>query len=377
MKCFFYLAIALSVASCGSNSSNTTVDPHINNTQALSPSPPDCQTEGLGLNKQALTSSRCNWLSEYRIFSGDPTNSSSVNVGVLPYFLNSTLFTDFSDKVRYIIFPDTSKSNFTKHDVFEFPTGTTLVKVFSVPSLISSAADIIEIRLIIKKETGWAFYPYIWHPESQDAYFYRSGISLEKTINTEGSEVTFNYVTPSSGECGTCHQNSTGNTPIGLKARHLNKVISYEGQEINQLTLWNDLGLISGLPNDLNLIDSLPNWKDFTQPVENRAKAYLDINCAHCHTDGGAGDLSGLRLEYWRKELDGAHGVCNPAHGWRGGGYDIWPGEGDISSITVRMRHTEAKDRMPPIGRSLVDEEAAQLISDWIDTLPYQTCSGV
>lgn len=81
-----------------------------------------------------------------------------------------------------------------------------------------------------------------------------------------------------------------------------------------------------------------------------------------------------MRLEYWRTSLDYSHGVCNIAHGWRGGGFDIWPGRGDKSSIPLRMELSEATDRMPPIGRAVADKEAVALIREWIDAMPLQEC---
>lgn len=87
-----------------------------------------------------------------------------------------------------------------------------------------------------------------------------------------------------------------------------------------------------------------------------------------------AGLLSGLRLEYWRTQIDYSHGVCNSAHGWRGGGYDIWPGQGNKSSLPLRMELSEAIDRMPPIGRVVTDEDAVSLIRLWIDSMPPKEC---
>jgi len=301
------------------------------------------------------------------------------------YQLNSALFTNHARKYRYLYIPDgMSAIEYSKDNSFIFPQGSVLVKIFSLPSdtNIDSNETIIEVRLLINRKSGWTPLVYKWYSEFDDGYLLVGGKIISQTINHNNESQTFKYSIPSKGECIRCHKNIDENgrsytSPIGLKARHLNKAITLNSVSTNQLYYWKTLGLLTGLPSDLNNIDTAPNWKDNTKDIQSRAKAYLDINCAHCHSDNGDAALSGLRLDYWRKDLDYSHGVCNPAHGWRGGGYDIWPGEGDTSSIPVRMRHTEAKDRMPPIGRSLVDEEAAQLISDWIDTLPYQACSGV
>lgn len=132
---------------------------------------------------------------------------------------------------------------------------------------------------------------------------------------------------------------------------------------------------MSGLPEDFSTIDLSPDWKNESYSLEVRAKSYLDINCAHCHREEGAASLSGLRLEFGRKSIDYNHGVCNSAHGWRGGGFDIWPGRSDLSSLPQRMTFSAAPDRMPPLGRSVVDSDAVELIKQWIDSMPYQECS--
>lgn len=365
-----------SLFGCGQDKNNEQFSELI---EKLPENPTLCKINHSDINLEALLAQRCNWLSNYNLFINISSNNYELNGQGIGYQLNSTLFTDFSEKFRFMFIPDQQQLKFEPLAPFIFPTGSTLVKVFSLPK--ENEDKIIEIRLSIKRENGWVFLPFIWVEDLQDAFFYREGYKLESSVEYNRRLINFTYEIPSSSNCLECHQSEfkTENNllkPIGPKARHLNKMVEYQGQQINQLTLWKEVGLLTGLPNDLTEIDTLPNWKDESVNLQNRAKAYLDINCAHCHSEGGSAALSGLRLEYWRKSITHNHGVCNSSHGWRGGGFDIWPGRGDISSIPIRMRHTEPKDRMPPIGRSLVEEDAAVVISAWIDSLPYQDCSN-
>ena len=353
---FIYLALFF-LSACGSESTPDIAECAASNT----------------INWEALNTLNCDDLSDYGLFqnSKNPTQQPKTP-GVL-YSLNSTLFTDFAHKYRYVFIPDGKKIYFKNMDVFDLPIGSVLVKVFALPD--NSSETIIEVRLLIHRENGWVTLPYQWNTQTLDAKLNLNGASIPFEMNYQEQFYAGTYVIPTYGDCQTCHMDNNTNQPIGPKARNLNKPIEYDGQFMNQLTLWKNLNLLDGLPDDLSSIDTAPDWQDENANLQDRAKAYLDVNCAHCHSDGGAGALSGLRLEYWRKDIDYSHGVCNSSHGWRGGGFDIWPGDGEISSIPIRMRHTDPKDRMPPIGRSLVDEQAAALVSSWIDSLPYESCA--
>ncbi len=371
---FFLL---LTLIGCGEDTTQTS-DPLVELINQLPQNPTECEVKDSKVNYQALSSQRCNWLSDYNLFLNIGSNSFTTNGQGISYEINSALFTDFSDKFRFMFVPDQQALQYQEFIDFDFPTGSTLVKVFSLST--KDENKIIEVRLSIKRDNGWIYLPFIWLDNLQDAFLYRGGHKVNAQVESNRELIQFTYEIPTSSSCLECHKGELKTDeasfhPIGLKARHLNKDINYQGGQINQLTLWKNLGLLTGLPEDLTQIDTLPDWRDESVNLQDRAKAYLDINCAHCHSEGGSAALSGLRLEYWRKSISHAHGVCNSSHGWRGGGFDIWPGRGDISSIPIRMRHTEAKDRMPPIGRSLVDEDAAALVSAWIDSLPSQECA--
>ncbi len=387
---FLTLAYYLSGCQSDQNSNPAVTEPDLfsKDIAALKTNPDICQG-AQGINWLALTQANCNWLSDYGLFSGPPNDPTYVNSPGLLYKLNSALFTDHAQKYRYIFLPQDSRMGFHPQDTFDFPEGSVLVKVFALPNSVNidetvkpttQEERLVEVRLQIKRKQGWVLLPYVWHPDSQDAYLHLAGKTVSHTytnINDDSHSVPsqqFNYEIPSASRCQLCHQHDNTFSPIGPKARHLNRTLFYQGQSHAQLQLWQSLGMIEGVPQDLSQLDTAPNWQDSTASLKDRAKAYLDINCAHCHSDHGSAALSGLRLEYWRKDVDYLHGVCNSSHGWRGGGFDIWPGEGAASSIPRRMNMTQAKDRMPPVGRTLIDSHAVKLIEQWIDEMPYQDC---
>ena len=104
-----------------------------------------------------------------------------------------------------------------------------------------------------------------------------------------------------------------------------------------------------------------------------RARAYLDINCAHCHNAAGAADTSGLHLNF-DAPMDRNFGICkSPTAVGQGSGdrlYDIYPGRPDESILVYRMEHTDPAIAMPELGRSTVHVEALRLMKEWIGGLP-------
>ena len=121
--------------------------------------------------------------------------------------------------------------------------------------------------------------------------------------------------------------------------------------------------------------------------LNDKARAYLDINCAHCHRAdltlpadyAGPAGSSGVQLEYNRVYADspGKFGVCKDpvAGGKEGYPYDVIPGNADESYLLFRIETTDSRHKMPELGRSTTHQEGAQLIRSWIDQLPSASCS--
>jgi hypothetical protein len=154
-----------------------------------------------------------------------------------------------------------------------------------------------------------------------------------------------------------------------LKARHLNR--AYLGAGENQLSEWHSAGRLRELPA-LEQVPRNADAADDTQSIERRARAYLDINCGHCHNASGAADTSGLLLDYADHDLK-TMGQCKPpiAAGRGSGGhlYSIVPGVADESILAYRMNTTDPGTMMPELGRTLVHTEGHALIAQWIDAM--------
>jgi len=334
-----------------------------------------CGKQEPGINRDALVVD-CPELSDYRLFANsDPT--ADPNDGGLPFDLTTPLFSDYANKHRFVFVPPGESATYTDAGAFDFPVGTVIAKTFGFledrrqPEL---GERLIETRLLIHREDGWIGLPYIWDETETVATLAIGGGSADVSwIDLAGQLRATTYQVPNINECTDCHGTQAGDKPIGLQARWLNLDYDYAGGTQNQLQHWSDRLILSGAPSPASA-PRQPVWDDpLDGSVEERARAYLDINCAHCHDPAGVARFSGLFLEAERP-LGSEVGECKPpvAAGAGSGGrsYDIVPGEPSDSILVFRMESLLPSIRMPEISRSIVHDEGVALVSSWILGLP-------
>ena len=308
------------------------------------------------------------FLSEYGFFV-DLKNQIPVE-DVHPYSLKSALFSDETDKLRFVYVPKGKKIGYVKNKVFIFPVGSVLIKTFAYLNKNSPmAAELLETRLLINTNDGWEAISYVWNEDQTDAKRAIAGATIStKFINSSGEIIDIRYRAPNQNQCKECHQLKKVMTPIGPKARNMNKLVQYKAGEMNQLVYWAALGWI----NENLESASISNYADVNAELEDRARAYLDINCGHCHIPGGSADTTGLYLNYTEggKEQIGIY--KKPVAAGRASGnlkYSIVPGHPSDSILLYRMKSLDPGIMMPESGRALSDETGIKLISDWIDKL--------
>jgi uncharacterized repeat protein (TIGR03806 family) len=156
--------------------------------------------------------------------------------------------------------------------------------------------------------------------------------------------------------------------PIGLAARHLNKPYAYADGTANQLAYWQTHGMITGMPPDAN-IPANADYTNTNESLERRARAYLDINCGHCHRAAGPASTSGLFLDMHETNTTKLGLFKTPVAAGRGSGnlnYDIVPGKPDESILVYRMHATDPGIAMPELGREQVHKEGIAVIKEWI-----------
>lgn len=292
--------------------------------------------------------------------------------GVLHYDISTALFTDYALKDRFIVLPKGAAIKYTASGALDFPDSTIIVKNFAYTN-VNHQKIMIETRLLVKdpSDKNWKVMNYLWNKEQTDALKHITGAKIPITLlDNDGNKLLTNYQVPNTNDCKRCHIKNDVLIPIGPKARNLN--ITLAGQNTNQLKTWAAKGILKGLP-DTGSVAQLPNWADARHySLEQRARAYLDINCAHCHTKGGDAYNTGLFLEY--EQTNPNHLGIRKAPVSAGGGaggldYDIIPGDATHSILAYRMASTEPGTAMPELARTLPHKEGIKLIREWINNL--------
>jgi uncharacterized repeat protein (TIGR03806 family) len=308
--------------------------------------------------------------------------------GVEPYEVATPLFSDYALKLRTVYLPPGTAMTYRSRGAFEPPVGSIVSKTFFYPlaggtpraaeswegdpgTLHPSRYRLLETRLLVRQEDGWHALPYVWNGD--DAYLRLTGAIVPTTLTMEDGPADFAYLVPARSECASCHATDHAGgalSLIGVKAKHLNR--DYPGRHANQLTAWAAEGRLHGMPPP-GQVTPAADWRDAEATLEQRARAYLDANCGHCHSPTGPAATSGMHLDLHTdsyREL----GVCKPpiaaGRGSGGHAYGIEPGRPQDSILVYRMETNDPATRMPEIGRSIPHRAGVRLVSDWIASLP-------
>ena len=318
------------------------------------------------------------------------------NAGVLPYDLVTPLFSDYAHKLRTVWMPAGQSAKYSADKAFEFPVGTILSKTFYYPragagdavlktydaepgapaaGLDLSRVRLVETRVLVRRADGWVVLPYVWNADQSEAELERTGDAKAlELVDAQGHGQKFTYVVPNENQCASCHVTNLKSgefTPLGPKARNLNRTLAYADGTENQIARWVRAGFLAGVP--AGELPRAADWRDVQQPIADRARSYLDVNCAHCHQGGATASNTSLRLDA-PGPADWSLGLCKPSvAAGKGTGdriHDIEPGQPDASILPFRLASTEGGVMMPELGRNTVHQEGVQLIRDWIAAMP-------
>lgn len=310
-------------------------------------------------------------LSDYNFFEGAMVDQNPV-YGVLPYKPISTLFTDYALKKRFVWVPTGSMGTFSESgDIFDLPIGSILIKTFYYDNVLPNNDRLtIETRIMILKQEGWIFADYIWNEDQTEAFFNLDGGFVEVNWLQDGQPRFTNYRIPGESECLICHKAFDEAIPIGIKPQNLNSDYAFEDGVSNQLQKWVDIGYLdNNIPANINTV---VDWQDASFSLDERARSYLDINCAHCHSDRGHCDYRSLRLDYDDTVSAANLGVCvdpdTPIPGYEDDKI-ITAGDAQNSILYYRLTTNKEQYRMPLRGRSITHDESLELIEEWINGL--------
>ncbi len=260
---------------------------------------------------------------------------------MIPYTLNTPLWSDGAQKERFVYVPPDTTVTVSDDGDWHFPVGSIFVKNFHLDG------SIIETRLLVRKPGGiWTGYSYQWNHAGTEA-----------TLLTEGKTVTVGdqeWQYPSPAACFRCHTPAAGFT-LGPETAQLNRTANYPAEnQLLTLPGWLTISpALSGDPADYPRMYSLDDNEAALGP---RARSWLHANCSHCHRPETG--IANMDLRYPTSLIE--TGICGV----------IAPGDPDNSYLLQRIENAE----MPPLAVSIPDPDAVSVISDWITSLTPADC---
>ncbi|MFO0012633.1 MAG: parallel beta-helix domain-containing protein [Planctomycetota bacterium] len=290
----------------------------------------------------------------------------------IPYELNTSLYSDDTIKHRWFRLPQGTAIRWTEHGSLDFPVGTVIAKTFAYPDPVDDATPgerYLETRLELREPSGWYGYSYVWNEDQTDAELRLGGGRIDASwTDASGTRQTNRYEVPNANQCLTCHSQSDKYEPLGPTARNVNR--RWSSQEAHsQLVQWIREGILVGAPEPAEH----PTLARFDDPqtgtLDQRARAWLEVNCAHCHNPAGSARTSGLDLSVGQSDPARWGVMKSPVAAGKGSGgrkYDIVPGKPDESILMYRLEIEDVGARMPNLARNRTFDAGNALIRDWI-----------
>lgn len=295
---------------------------------------------------------------------------------MLPYELNTPLFSDYTSKHRYIRLPEGQSMSWNATQALDFPVGTVIVKTFAYPDDTDDSTvgeRFLETRIEFREEAGWYGFSYQWNDEQSDAELCLGGAAVDVSWTDQAAETHSNhYQIPNANQCLSCHGQDGKYVPIGPTARNLNRSCLADAS-VNQLENWVHTGMLSGAPKAADRPVLATFDDEASGSLDHRSRAWLEVNCAHCHNPAGSARTSGLDLTSTQTDPSKYGVFKSPVAAGKGTGgrrYDIIPGKPDDSILMFRLETEEPGARMPNLARSMVHHESNELIREWIQSMP-------
>jgi uncharacterized repeat protein (TIGR03806 family) len=298
---------------------------------------------------------------------------------LIPYSVNTPFWSDGAHKTRWISLPNDGQPytadetvDFSPTGEWTFPAGTVLVKHFDLATDQRTPAvrRRIETRILVRAAAGGVYgVTYRWRDDHSDAEVVTSAQTGDLVItDANGSQRTQTWYYPSPSDCLQCHT-PNAQSILGVNTRQLNGTYTYPVSGIgdNQLRTWNHLGLFTGGIDEQAIAGHprLSAIEDSGAALEQRARSYLDSNCAYCHRPGGAQATFDARYDTPLANQGLIDGRVNNDLGIAGAEVVV-PRDTARSVLYLRIHTDDPARRMPPLGSTVVDQGGATLIAQWI-----------
>lgn len=285
----------------------------------------------------------------------DPVDPTKPAKGLVPYGVNSELWSDGAQKRRFLAIPDGTTLHASENGHLDLPKGGVAVKEFTIDG------KRIETRLLRHHaDDTWSGSTYEWNESQTDATLLEA--AKEKTL-ANGQVWSF----PSPIQCFTCHKEAAGFS-LGTEAQQFNRDFDYApGQRTNQLTMLADIGYVDARLEPAKT-PRLPELESMA-PVESRARGYLHTNCSFCHREGGG---TGTAIDFrFDQPLAAFRGCAQASNAGGRGTFLLVPGKPEESVIWLRMtsRGNQGYGPMPALSTNKVDDAAAKVLAAWIGSL--------
>jgi hypothetical protein len=308
-------------------------------------------------------------LSESGLYSDISTKTiASTNLMFSPQY---PLWSDGARKKRWIYVPPKKTIDAKRVDDWVFPVGTKLWKEFSFGKRV-------ETRLLEKTGRGqWSYATYAWNEDETDAVLVPEMGSPNHVEIAPGVRHTI----PGVADCQSCHEGEGRDVVLGFNALQLSPDRDPNAPHAEQFTP--EMVNLNSLV-DRKLLINLPKRFTTDPPVvaarSPRARAalgYLSANCGGCHNSKDPLSAVGMYLkrsigispEASNLELESVVGHKSKyqiSELGAGLSYRILPGDPSKSVIIYRMASRDPLRQMPPLGTKIVDQQALDLITTWI-----------
>ena len=270
--------------------------------------------------------------------------------GVIPYNVNHPGWNGGALTRRWFALAGKEKVGFNTDKNWNFPTGTVWIQQ------LDDAGKRLETRFLVKTETAVYGITYKWRADQSDADLVpEQGIPAGPTDHARP--------TPGRAECLMCHTVIAGYT-LGMNTSQLNGP-SPADATANQIKALLDGGQLAANPADLTNLPSFAALADSTRSLEDRSRAYLAVNCSHCHQqDGIASSPWTTKASFPTSKTRIINGGLNTNFGDRANRV-IAPGDPAHSMILKRLKG-DGVPRMPMGSTGPIDQAGIDLITEWI-----------